>query len=377
MIFGATADWHIRPRHFNTARRGRDFTDAAIKAIEAASAANCEFLVNGGDTFNENRPSSESVKALYEIHDVARQLGMPVLVIDGNHDYAVPSWYDTIFTQEQRQESLLRGGICRITGERMQYKGLSIAGLRAGDKDMLLHDLDHLPPTDIVLWHGAILEMAGYPGDNMPSIADIPENKFQALICGDIHKRQWVGGEGKTIIGYPGATELVKRDEPLTHSITVFDTSKGRDRWTWSEVPIETRPVYVRQVRSIEQLDKLVLELQNLPKEPWPIVLIRYDRDLPDVDLVKPRLFAALDNPAAILRAAKGPATSTLNIFSGAAGVEEPLKPPHAFLNLMQYNPAMTELLSSLCVSPADAKTKIEAWVDQEVTKIRRIHAAI
>jgi len=371
MKFAATADWHIRSRHLGVSRRGRDFTDAALRAIEAANAENCEFMVNGGDTFNENRPSSENVKALKELHECARHFGLPILLIDGNHDYAEPSWYDTIFTREEKLESLSRGGICRITGERLNIRGLFVAGLKTGDREALLLDLAALPKTDIVLWHGAIQEMAGFPGDNMPSLAEIPAGKFQALICGDIHRRQWVGGQGATIIGYPGATELVKRDEPLEHSITVFDTSPGPDKWTWYEKRIDTRPVLARQVRDVEQLERLILELRHLPKDPWPVVLVRFDRGVPDV---KTRLFQALDNPEAIMRIAQGPAVSSLNIFGGG-GSEEPLKKPAEFLHLVQHDSSMGQLLAALCVDPSQAKNLIETWVDGKMSEIKKINA--
>lgn len=371
MKFSVSADWHIRPRHLGVARRGEDFTKAAIAAIEASAYNNCAFMINGGDLLNESRPSSESVRSIMHLHEVARSLGHPILLIDGNHDFAEPSWYDTIFPPEEHEESLKRGGFYRLTGKRILFHGLQIAGLRIGTREMLLEDLTMLPPTDIVVWHGAWREMAGYESPDSPSLADIPVGKFQAIVCGDIHKRQWVGGEGATIVGYPGATELVKRDDPLEHSITVFDTSHGTGRWTWEDIPIPTRPVYVRQVRDHNQLEELIAEFRKIPQQPWPIIFVRYDRDIPDV---KERLFAAINNPDALVRIAPAPPVTLINTFLGQIS-QEPLKKPHEFLSLVQHDPSMSGLLMAICANPEQSKTLIETWVDAETRKITS-HAA-
>lgn len=370
MKFGATADWHIRPRHLNVGRRGEDFTKAAIAAVEAAHHAGCRFLINGGDTFNESRPSSSSVQALQEIHQVARQLRMPVFLIDGNHDYAEPSWYYTIFDEDEQRDSYANGGIIHITGKRFEFEGLTIAGLKTGDRETLLPDLDILPPTDIVVWHGAFKEFAGFPGEAMPSVSEIPVGKFQAVVCGDIHKCAWIGGQGATIVGYPGATELVKRDEPLEHFITVFDTTPGKGQWTWENIKIPTRRVLVRHARCPEHVDNLVAELASLPKDPWPVILIRYDADAGGPE-VKSRLFAAIDNPDAVVRISRAPVVPNIALLGQPAVSGEVLKTPADFLGTLPHDVEMAPLFRALCEAPSDAKNLIEAWTDQQVTAIR------
>lgn len=361
MKFALTADWHLCSRHLGVSKRGPDYTDAALSAIETAHNAGCKIILNGGDTFHDKRPTSANVAALMMIDAVLLHYDMTMYVIDGDHDAAEPSWWATLLPERTQGP-----GIVSINNREVKLPdGTRVWGQPPCDAETFKALLESFPTPgpDIVLWHGAIREFCGYPNPFAFSVEDIPLGKFRAILCGDQHKPHQFSVAHGMIVGYPGATELRGRDETLNQrSISIFDTA---DLTKPVALPIKTRPAHAYQIRSTTQLEEVAGKLRALPKDPWPMIFVRYDRDVPEV---KATIRAALNNPDAILRAA--PATeidfSGVSLFGNVSDQFE-----HKKLEdfLPQYFPQAGPLRSlalALCSPDVDHKELIDAYVDAQ-----------
>jgi hypothetical protein len=126
-----------------------------------------------------------------------------------------------------------------------------------------------------------VQEFAGFPVEGMITVEDLTASqKWKAVLLGDIHVTKYFNVDG-TLLGYPGATELIKKDEPLEHSCTVIDF----DNTTGAVVAIEHVPVAHRLVLTlrIDTEDQLEEALEQLIKSQSaaPIVFANYRSDLP------------------------------------------------------------------------------------------------
>lgn len=371
MKIGLTADWHICSRHLTVSRRGPDFFKAAMQVVDKAHDAGIRYLLNGGDTFHDSRLLSEHVQDLLRIDERLQQLGMTMLTIDGDHDRADPSWMSTLLPERRATEA----GIVSINQRTVSLSSrVRVRGIPPCDAETFVEQLlalvAHGQETseatcpNIIVWHGPIRELCGYPDPLAVSIEDIPTEHFDAILCGDIHKRGFVVKDG-CLIGYPGSTELRGRDETVhQRSFTVIDTAARP--FTEQAHPIQSRPAYAFQIKDEGQLDEVVGKLKALPKDPWPMVFVRYDRDVPNV---KSRLYNALDNPDAILRAAAAPGMHGLDLW-------KPVIVDHR-RQLVDFVPkffptpgALRDLAVKCCDKNADHRQLIDAYCDARLESI-------
>lgn len=371
MKIALTADWHIRSKHLGVLRRGPDFTAAAASAVREAIKAGAVAILNGGDTFHDKRPTTTNIEDLQGIDEILREHSKFMYTIDGNHDGTDPSWLKTLFDTPSAT-----GGIVDINNRRVEIKSgkevVSVHGIPACDGESLkaqLETLAQLPDDvrpDIILWHGAIREMAGYPDPNTISIEDLPTGAFKAILCGDIHRRQFVVTGDGCLVGYPGATELSSRDEVTEErTVTIVDTSTTP--YSYSYVPIQHRKAHTFQVYSVEQLEEVLQKLSALPKDPWPIVFVRYDAGVHPQ--VCERLYNAVDNPMAVLRAAPSPKMEAPMFSLRAEGIE--VRTPADFVpKFFPHNNLLSQLARALCSPDADHRSLLDEYVDAQLSLI-------
>lgn len=306
-LVGHTADWHLSPTHQHRRSRGEDFLRAALSSLETAVQQGCGALLVGGDILHNASNQPIVLNQLRRLDTVARDHGMPVLVIDGNHDRMDPSWFE-VLSQYRGDHATAQTGLIacnhKLVSLGWDERALSILGVPACSFEELLAftQSSALPASrlDILLWHGAVQELMGYPDPSMPTLRDMPLDRFRAILMGDIHQRGFRTEQG-CLIGYPGSTETYKRDDELTHSMTVVDMRPS--------VPTETRhPIWHRlalayRIETEAQLQHVITELKTKLDES-PVVFIRYDRLLGDV---LSRLYTAIDPERMVLRPAPLP----------------------------------------------------------------------
>lgn len=365
MKIALTADLHLCSRHLGVSRRGPDYTDAALSAIEEADKAGCKVILNGGDTFHDNRPTSENVTALHALDEALVKNGQTMYVIDGDHDRADPSWWPTLLPSRSDGEP----GIINLNDRSVTLEdGTVVYGIPAcSNEEFVEKMIANKGKADILLWHGSIREFCGFPNPLALSIEDLSTRHYKAILMGDLHKpHQFVTtGEG-CVVGYPGSTELRGRDETVvSRSIAVFDTSQSP--YVMNAVPIKHRKGYAYQIKSQEQLDEVVQKLQRMPKEPWPMIFVRYDSDVPNV---KSRLYAALDNPKAILKALQAPSLDLPPLFTGSSDLRDQKAPADFVPQFFPVDGPLRHLVITLCDPETDHRGKIDEFVDAAMDKI-------
>ncbi len=364
MKIALTADWHLCSRHLNVSQRADDYLSAALSACEEAKKNGCSIILHGGDLFHDNRPTSQNVKHLHVIDDWLKANYMTMYTIDGDHDHAIPSWWDTLLPDRKEGDY----GIVGINNEVVKLPcGTRVGGIPPCCNEDLLSAFVRLSgDADIVLWHGAIREFCGYPNPLALSIEDLPVAAFSAILMGDQHKpHQFVTSQG-CVVGYPGATELRGRDETVERrSIAVFDTAERP--YVMERVFIKHRAGYCYQIMNEEQLTHVLEKLKALPKDPWPMVFVYYDRL---VQNVKSRIADALNNPLAIVRAKQAPQGQMPSLFMAAVGFQQ-LQPVAFVGKFFPVENDLRKLAEDLCDPNVDHKAILDTYVDTRLEAAR------
>lgn len=352
-----TADNHLRMTSNGSVERGRDFFKAARSVVQIAERCGADAILNAGDFFNTPESLPLLTQQLQTIDHDLQRAGLPMYVVQGNHDYAEPSW---ISVQQGNHREDLERGVIHADG--LILDGLVLA-LPFLSPDDLRKRLANLTPEEkrakILMWHGPVLEFCKFPVDNVITIQDFMVHNWTAVLLGDIHQCSFrrvphAEGTGSCIIGYPGATELCAADEPLTHTCTVMDIHKHTGVVeAMSHIQVAHREVIALRINSEDELAEAVAKVGNhaASKNPHLMVLAKFSDAVPGVRHALQR--AVPDS--VIIRAESFP--SKVEITSGRVATSD-VKRPQDYLADFQLPTNLLRLCETLCnpdseVSPA------------------------
>lgn len=284
-----TADNHLRQSCGGSTARGRDFLRATLDVVNKASQWNADVLIAAGDLIDKSEIQAAVAGDVKAVLDRANELGLRLLTTQGNHDMTNGrSWPEIL------------GGTAQVLDHKMvEVRGLRILGLPFLPPDAMRAELAILrenQPPDVLVWHGPIAELAGYDSGTCLKLADFENLGTAAVLLGDIHARVYVDVPGSGMLGYPGATEMCKKDEPLEHSFTLIDFARNSaGRWevhSMCYIPVDSRPT---KVLRIYDADGLAREVNNVTE--WrstlhrpPQLFVKFASCVPDV---RARLTAA------------------------------------------------------------------------------------
>src|ERR1019366_7021508 len=91
-----TSDNHLRSLQYSSTQRGEDFTRAFEQIIDIAIDQKVKAILQCGDLLDSKSPSSKSMQDLAKAHHRLRKAGIPMLVVEGDHDKAEPHWVDSM-----------------------------------------------------------------------------------------------------------------------------------------------------------------------------------------------------------------------------------------------------------------------------------------
>lgn len=356
--FVHTADNHLRVSASGSLARGQDFFEAAKNVIKIASDRGAAAILNAGDMLNSPENLPEVIRQLACIDTELQEHDLTMYVVQGNHDFARPSWI-SVQEMQPRSKPGCNAGIKLLDGT-ITVKGIKILGLpflTPGDLKESIKDADL--DTHILMWHGAVLEFAKFPTDGIITCDDLASGPWNTVLLGDIHVCQYLN-VGSKVIGYPGATELCKRDEPLTHTCTVMDFDAKTGRCVGLElVPVLHRPVLTLHVGSEEELaDAIMKANQERTKNPKFLLLAKYVNTIPEV---RHRLQQAAGS-AAIVRAEAYPATT---MKAGAVALQETPAGPIAYLGaFVSSSSDLFRLAQQLCDPDAPANDLLREYAN-------------
>lgn len=226
LTFLHSADWQLgKPfaSHGDDAKRHRlqqERVHAVRRLAELATSTDAAFILVGGDMFDSSHATKATVSAACA---AIGALGLPVLVIPGNHDHAGPGsiWEQEFFRREQQQLApnlrillspepviIERAIIFPAPLLRRHEPGDPSAWIRAATADPSL-------PADlprIVLAHGTIQGFGSAQEDddgastvvNWIDISSLPAGFIDYIALGDWHGTKQVGPKA----WYSGTPEI-------------------------------------------------------------------------------------------------------------------------------------------------------------------------
>jgi len=220
-------------------------------------------------------------------------------------------------------------------------------------------------PADVLVWHHMIKEFAHFPDAPGLDLDDAPLDKFRAFLLGDLHKRMYITHKSGCVVGYPGALETIKRDEPTEHSITVFDFNEKDLLDTAVEAPTWSRKVVLIRMETEEQVEGLIKTLRKL-KDQKPLVYGRYSRRLDDVTS---RVQKAVGSDNYILRLQALPQVPIDGLFTSKGNV----KPGKTLIDFIpEFFPGGTEeavTAQELCLDGIDPMKILVAYEEKALNQ--------
>jgi len=263
MRFLHLADVHLGNQQYGLSERFNDFAQAFQQAIDYGLQENVDAILIAGDLFHKAAVEPMAFMQAVDILKPARARGLPVIVVEGNHDQAryrdQVSWLDVLamedyiqllraelpedapcrlapWNPQQRMGSYVDIGSLRVIG--LQWLGAAAANMMA-DFSCAVQQL----PNDgidftVVLTHAALEgEMAHLSTYLTHTQLGELEQEVQYLALGHLHKpfieRDWIYNPG---------------------SLEVFDVSEIQYAKGWLDV--EVLPDGQKRVRKIACLHR-------------------------------------------------------------------------------------------------------------------------
>lgn len=260
------ADVHLRTSVSGSTMLGYDFFKAALHVINDAHARGARAIFIAGDLIDTTNITAGIYRQLQLLHAQCVEYGIPAYVIMGNHDYTDPPWTDTLEGSDS--------GLISADNKTIRLPGLNVACIpfmRRDDLRMALNDLE--PDVNAVMWHGCVKEWAGFDaGENAVTADDFPLHRLSAVMLGDIHitDMRWYARPDGTrgIIGYPGATETAKSDDPVLHFYTLMDFDQKTGLMNGFEMPSTNhRKVITLALQQESQLAPALAEIEKARDE--------------------------------------------------------------------------------------------------------------
>ncbi len=338
-----TADNHLRYSCHGLKIRGQEFLHAVTTLVSGAAARGASCIACAGDLLDKVENMPDVVEQLFELQAGLIAHSMRMLVIQGNHDKNNASLVDIV----QRRSGNGHFGLFLVDEKMMELHGQARRPLRMACEPYAHADAFRerlksvsLRPekADAIMWHGAVKEFAGFEQEGMITCDDFATYQdFAAVLLGDIHIPKYFTHPKCGLIGYPGATELVKKDEPLEHGFSLIDFELQKDN-TFKVIGVERVPVWYRPVRTYhistaQELAHVVAEVETWAKKENGRVML-FVQFSSEVGGVRQSLQVAAGQHAIVRASSYDPArpefgtVATTNAAKPSDYVAEFVKPP-------------------------------------------------
>lgn len=259
-------DHPVAPR-VRRRRRGPDFLENYLRALEPAFRGEADLVVHGGDVFDHPRvPHTLVAQAFEPLRRLADQ-GVPVFVVPGNHERSrIPhgrfALHPLIHVFDRPSTFRIRLGGLRVAlfgfpyerdGVRLRLEErLAGTGWRPDEDDVALLCVHHC-------FQGATVGPSGFTFRHGPDVIrsrDIPRG-VAAVLTGHVHRHQVLTRDlaGRALgapVLYPGSVERTAFAEMAeAKGFLLLDLEPGGSggrlvRWRFRELP--TRPMILTDV---------------------------------------------------------------------------------------------------------------------------------
>lgn len=298
---GHLADSHLKDARLGNPKKGEDFYLGLVSALEAGEKE-VDLFVHVGDIFDVARPGPRVIGQLMQVDQLLKKMKKKMLCVTGNHDWNATPWFRVLFPSPGEY------GIHPLDDASCEFGGFRFTGVRPHNAASFMENYNAIQQltenADVVLYHGFVAGIVPiHTGDKIVlNVDQLPRSaKNKAILLGDIHVQRYIK-KGGCLIGYPGSTEVIKKDEDLEKSMPIVTLSR-EDASLSGGVAIKTRKYLTAKITTADALEdfvKLVKDNAHL----HPVVNFQYDNEVPGV---LSRVFAVADPTKCLVRPEKLP----------------------------------------------------------------------
>jgi len=225
-------------------------------------------IVLVGDIFDVVNPDPQLVKFFRQQMDRLAAEGVPVYVMQGNHDKRTTPWTGAIHDHPQYIGD----------GRPVQIGGLTCVAFDYDTRDVIQQKLVTLTdPPQVLFLHQAVRQALNFDGKWNCDLEWVPEG-IPLTVMGDIHtpwQQQFRPGQRAY---YTGATHARDRDQLAPKSCLQVSDDLSVER-----LPIDSRTIGVQMVTTDEQVEQLGQWLAQACARPcplWPVLFVKHTRNV-------------------------------------------------------------------------------------------------
>ena len=247
-------------------------------------------LILAGDIFDSTKPDAKSVEVFRDGLDVMAAAGLPVFVIQGQHDRATPPWplalvgNSATYVNEKTFQPITNGPVF--------YAFDQIPVMAVLDSKLL-----GVPKNvDVLILHQLAKTVFPMEGAYDCDPEKVPDH-VKLLLMADYHKKCSFKWHTNKLAYYSGSIHMCKIDEDPKKSVLNL-TVGPKGNIVVTDVPLETRSYTFKVINTDEDLKACAAEFAALPKADknnLPVVVATYTTEVPAVEST---LKEALDGKA-------------------------------------------------------------------------------
>jgi DNA repair protein SbcD/Mre11 len=251
-------DLPMKPRS-GRRRRGYDFLANYAAALAPALAAEVDVVVHAGDVFDRSSVLSSVAYQAYEPLRRIASLGIPVLIVPGNHERSrlphahLVSHHDVhVFDRPRTFAVNVRGATLALSGFPYERDGVRVRFPELVEQTGWGNTSAH---HRVLCIHHCVEGATVGPGnftfttaDDVIRAQDMPHG-FAAVLSGHIHRHQVLRLRAPVL--YPGSierTSFAEIDEPKGFMIVHIAESEGDREVHWEFRPLPARPMILEDV---------------------------------------------------------------------------------------------------------------------------------
>lgn len=228
------ADVHLTRSQYGRTVRGEQIFESLRRALANLYSAGIHEIICAGDLLDNNNPGPEVIiNYLGRIHRYLKKHQMRMWCIKGNHDNADQSWWWAY----ENEDSDYGIKSLSILEEPETINGVKVLGLDYGRNaiQQALFTVKEFRGVDLLVCHGEIRELTGYPSDD-----SIPINDF--FNEEEFNKRNWPSciaiGHIHIAMNWVFKTDDGKQMGVVSPNSTDFTVYPGKIRDTRAQVPV-------------------------------------------------------------------------------------------------------------------------------------------
>jgi DNA repair exonuclease SbcCD nuclease subunit len=365
---GWLSDTHIDYFQYGLQQRWWDFTHAFDDAVGQMLDQKVDAILHTGDILHSSKPTPAAIKCLQRINHRLIQAGIPMWVVEGNHDATRPHWLEIVNEDAEHDKwgfKILRGAAA--------VGPIRLFGIAQTTPENFRIQLQSMPAdTHILAIHQTVQEFIRFPAPGALKLEDLPLGQCQLIAIGDIHindVRCLGSQEHPTWVGYTGSTEMNSHTEATEKvwQLLTFDAAGQLD--LMDARPIRTRPARKFNIKNAEDLDAALAEALAFRKsvgEGEPMFFIKYRSHLTDVIA----RFRTTFNPDQVIMQFD-PVYSNAQAPAAATAAADESVPELSLNDLLQLQLEgqghLTEVATKLIDQNADPDAALEQFIESRL----------